>query len=237
MSDFLLFLPPLLQGTAWTLALSFVSAGGAVLVGLVVCAGKMSRSPLASRPARVYIEIIRGTPLLLQLFYLYYALPEIGVVMPAFLAGVLGLSLNFGAYLAELFRAGVQSVDEGQTQAARALGMRRFLVFRLVVMPQALRNIFPALGNYALVLVKDSSLVAVLSVVELMRAGELLASATFKALLVYTLVGASYFVICFALSRLFVWGEARLAIPGRVPEAVAKAPRPGGWLRRSSSET
>ena len=148
---------------------------------------------------------------------------------PAFVAGVLGLSLNFGAYLAELFRAGIQSVDQGQRQAARSLGMGGILVFYLVVMPQALRNIFPALGNYALVLVKDSSLVAVISVLELMRAGELLASSTFRALEVYTLVGALYLLICFVLSRGFLAAERRLAIPGNLPDTAARPqPAKGG---------
>jgi polar amino acid transport system permease protein len=225
MSQVMLFLPPLLEGAWWTIALSFTAAFGAVAVGLLVCVCKMSQSALLSRPAHIYIEIIRGTPLLLQLFYLYYGLPEVGIVMPAFVAGVLGLSLNFGAYLAELFRAGIQSVDQGQRQAARSLGMSGLLVFYLVVMPQAVRNIFPALGNYALVLVKDSSLVAVISVLELMRAGELLASATFKALEVYTLVGALYLLICFVLSRSFMAAERRLAIPGNVPETAAR-PQP-----------
>jgi polar amino acid transport system permease protein len=227
MSQIMLFLPPLIEGAWWTVALSFTAAFGAVAVGLLVCVCKMAGSPLLSRPARIYIEIIRGTPLLLQLFYLYYGLPEIGIVMPAFLAGVLGLSLNFGAYLAELFRAGIQSVDQGQRQAARSLGMNSIMVFYLVVMPQALRNIFPALGNYALVLVKDSSLVAVISVLELMRAGELLASATFKALEVYTLVGAIYLLICFALSRSFLAAERRLAIPGHLPDAAKPQPAKG----------
>lgn len=226
MSQLAMFLPPLLAGAWWTIALSFTAAFGAVAIGLVVCMCKMSQSAVISRAANVYIEIIRGTPLLLQLFYLYYALPEIGVVMPAFLAGVLGLSLNFGAYLAELFRAGIQSVDSGQRQAARSLGMSSVLVFYLVVLPQALRNIFPALGNYALVLVKDSSLVAVISVLELMRAGELLASATFKALEVYTLVGALYLLICFVLSRGFIVAERRLAIPGNAPQSPTRARPP-----------
>ena len=145
----------------------------------------------------MYIDIIRGTPLLLQLFYIYYGLPEMGVVINGFVAGVLGLTLNFGAYLAELFRSGIQSVDAGQYEAARALGLRR------IVLPQALRTIFPALGNYALVLIKETSLVAVISVYELMRAGEMLAGATFQALTVYTMVGVIYFVLCSVLAYLF----------------------------------
>lgn len=215
MSDYLLFVGPLLRGAAWTLAISAVACAGAVMVGLLVCAGRLARNPILVRVTRGYIALLRGTPLLLQLFYIYYALPEVGIVLPAFLAGVIGLSLNFGAYLAELFRAGVQSVNSGQMEAATALGLRRLAVFRLVIAPQALRTILPALGNYALVLMKDSSLVAVLSVLELMRSGELLANATFKALPVYTMVGAIYFLMCFVVARLFERSERLLAIPGR----------------------
>lgn len=116
-----MYLSPLAEGTLWTLALFFCSAFLAVALGLVVCLCRLSRRPLVSRAARVYIDIIRGTPLLLQLFYIYYGLPELGVVINGFVAGVLGLTLNFGAYLAELFRSGIQSVDAGQYEAARAL--------------------------------------------------------------------------------------------------------------------
>ena len=191
-----MYLTPLAEGTVWTLALFFCSAFLAVALGLVVCLCRLSRHRAVSR-ARVYIDIIRGTPLLLQLFYIYYGLPEMGVVINGFVAGVLGLTLNFGAYLAELFRSGIQSVDAGQYEAARALGLRR------IVLPQALRTIFPALGNYALVLIKETSLVAVISVYELMRAGEMLAGATFQALTVYTMVGVIYFVLCSVLAYLF----------------------------------
>ncbi|MNI55787.1 Inner membrane amino-acid ABC transporter permease protein YecS [compost metagenome] len=174
----------------------------------------MSPSRLLSRGARFYIEVIRGTPLLLQLFYIYYGLPEMGVVINGFVAGVLGLTLNFGAYLAELFRSGIQSVDTGQYEAARALGLRKVQRLRRIVLPQALRTVFPALGNYALVLIKETSLVAVISVYELMRAGEMLAGATFQALTVYTMVGVIYFAMCSVLSYLFRRSEKRLTVPG-----------------------
>nr|WP_231838608.1 amino acid ABC transporter permease [Bordetella avium] len=121
-----MYLTPLAEGSLWTLALFFCSAFLAVAVGLVVCLCRLSKSAVLSRAARFYIEVIRGTPLLLQLFYIYYGLPEMGVVIGGFTAGVLGLTLNFGAYLAELFRSGIQSVDSGQYEAARALGLSRF---------------------------------------------------------------------------------------------------------------
>ncbi len=197
-----------------TMALTVVAFVVAIAIALVVCMCRLSGIRALAAPARVYIEVIRGTPLLLQLFYIYYALPDVGIRLPAFEAGVAGLSINFGAYLAELFRAGIQSIDNGQTQAARSLGLRPAQVMRFVVLPQALRVIFPALGNYALVLVKESSLVAVLSVRELMRAGELLASSTFQTMKVFTLVGALYLIVSYALSLTFSQVEKKLRIPG-----------------------
>ncbi|HEY4297298.1 MAG TPA: amino acid ABC transporter permease [Paraburkholderia sp.] len=208
------YLEPLMQGAWWTVALFAASSLLAVAVGIVVCFCRMSSRRTLRSAAKVYIDIIRGTPLLVQLFFLYYGLPELGIVMPGFAAGVLGLVLNFGAYLAELFRGGIQSVDNGQFEASRALGMTAAQRMRVIVMPQALRTIFPALGNYALVLLKDTSLVAVLSVYELMRAGQMLAGATFRSLLVYSLVGAIYFVLCSVLSYFFKRAEKNLSIPG-----------------------
>ncbi len=211
--DLGMFLPPLLEGVVMTMELTAVSFLLAIVIGLIVCLCRISGRPVISKAATTYIEIIRGTPLLLQLFYIYYALPDVGIRLPAFYAGVAGLSINFGAYLAELFRAGIQSIETGQTQAARSLGMTGGQVMRYVVLPQAFRNIFPALANYALVLVKESSLVAVLSVRELMRAGELLASSTFRTMKVFTLVGLIYLIVSYALSFGFRQYEKRLSIP------------------------
>lgn len=212
--DLRMFLPPLLEGAVMTIQLTAASFLLAIAIGLVVCLCRLSRLPMVSKAAVAYIELIRGTPLLLQLFYIYYALPDVGIRLPAFEAGVAGLSINFGAYLAELFRAGIQSIETGQTEAARSLGMTTPQVMRYVVLPQAFRTIFPALANYALVLVKDSSLVAVLSVRELMRAGELLASSTFRTMRVFTLVGLIYLVVSYALSFGFRQYEKHLRIPG-----------------------
>lgn len=213
-ADVLTFLPPLLDGARMTIALTAASFGLAIAIGLVVCLLRMSSLRPLARAATLYIEVIRGTPLLLQLFYIYYALPDVGIRLPAFEAGVAGLSLNFGAYLAELFRAGIQSIHRGQIEAAKSTGLGGLETLRHVVLPQAVRVIFPALGNYALVMVKDSSLVAVLSVRELMRAGELLASATFQTMKVFTLVGVIYLVVSYALSAAFRRYERALRIPG-----------------------
>jgi polar amino acid transport system permease protein len=219
-AEILLYLPALLRGAVWTISLAAASTVGALAVGLLVCGARMSQSVLLSAPAKGFISIIRGTPLLLQIFYIYYGLPEVGIVFPAFWAGTLALSLNFGGYLAELFRGGIQSVEPGQRQAAAALGLRWLQVFALVIAPQAFRTILPALGNYATVLLKETSLVATISVLELMRAGELLANATFRVLLIYTLVGLIYYVICTLVARLFTSAERRVAIPGSLAAEI-----------------
>jgi polar amino acid transport system permease protein len=210
------FIPDLARGAVYTIALSSVSMVCAVAFGLVVALARMSRNAALSRAASLYIDFIRGTPLLLQLFFIYYALPEIHIVFPVFAAGVLALSMNFAAYLAELFRAGIQSVPKGQHQAARVLGLSPYLRLRLVILPQAIRYIFPAIGNYALVMLKDSSLTAVISVLELMRTGELLASTTFRYMEIYTLVAIFYLAMSAVIAKLFRLGERALAIPGTV---------------------
>lgn len=217
-------LHPLLLGAWWTTALCVTSSVFAVIIGLFICLLRMSQNVVLKYSGKWYIDIIRGTPLLLQLFYLYYALPNVGIVMPAFLAGVLGLSMNFGGYLAEVFRSGIQSIDIGQQEAGRSLGLNSMKRMRLIVLPQAFRTIYPTLANYALVIIKDSALVAILGVYELMHAGQLLADATFEAMKVFTVVGAMYLIMSSVVARLFSLGERKLTIPGYwEAEATSKA--------------
>lgn len=225
-ADIVRFGPPLLQGAVYTVGLCIFASILAVTVGLIVCLAKMSNIWILSKVAAIYIDIIRGTPLLLQLFYIYYALPEIGIVFTPFVAGVIGLTLNYGAYLAELFRSGIQSIPAGQRDAAQALGLTPLDRMRDVIIPQALRNIYPAISNYALVLIKDSSLVATISVLELMRTGELLASATFEAMKIYTIVGIIYYLISWVVARSFAAGERALAVPGMWGARIDTSGRP-----------
>lgn len=205
---------PLLQGSLWTLALFLLSSVLVIIVGLLTCFARLS----SKRPLRMmaiwYIEFIRGTPLLVQLFFVYYGLGQIGIVMTGFTAGVIGLTLNYGAYVAEVFRGGILSIDNGQYEAARSLGIPFWQRLKVIILPQALRNTFPTLSNYGLVLIKDTSLVAVISVEELLRAGQMLAASTFQALLVYSMVAVLYFLISSVVSALFRKIEKNLAVPG-----------------------
>ena len=220
------FGPPLLQGAVYTIGLCLFASVLAVAVGLIICLCKMSGIWILKTIASIYVDIIRGTPLLLQLFYIYYALPDIGIVFSPFVAGVIGLTLNFGAYLAELFRSGIQSIEGGQNDAAKALALTPVDRMRFVILPQALRNIYPAISNYALVLIKDSSLVATISVLELMRTGELLASATFEAMKIYTIVGVIYLIISYIVAKAFLRGERALAVPGMWGGQIEKGAPP-----------
>ena len=160
-------LGPLLAGLLITIELTFVviilSLGFALLVAL----GGMSRWPLLRWPIKAYIEIMRGTPLLLQLIYIYYVLPEVGIRLNAFVAGVRrAVRLNYSAYISEVYRGGILAVPKGQHDAAAALGMTRVLAMRRIVLPQAIRIVIPTLGNYFISLFKDTALCSVVSIQE-----------------------------------------------------------------------
>lgn len=197
-----------------TLLLTFSGISLACAVGLPLALARLYGGRILAGIARVYIDVMRGIPLLLVLFFLYYGLPSAGVELSAFQAGFLGLGLNFGAYMAEVFRAGVQSIDKGQILASKALGMRPTQYMRKVVLPQAFRTIYPALANYLLVMLKDSSLVAVISLQELLLSGQLVVNSTFKAIEVYIVIGAIYLVMTHGLALIMARGERGLRIPG-----------------------
>ncbi len=172
-------MPLFAKGALITLGLSIVSMIIAIFVGILIALMRVYGNPLISRCAVLYIEIIRGTPLLVQLFFIFYALPNIGVMLSPFLAGIIGLGLNYSAYEAENYRAGISSVPKGQMEAALALGMNRFQALRHIIMPQAFRIVIPPLTNDFISLLKDSSLVSVITMVELTK--------------VYNQVAATYF--------------------------------------------
>src|SRR5690606_5881985 len=144
---------------------------------------------------KCYLEVWRGIPLIVQLLVIYFTLPEIGLSLPAFWAGVLGLSLNLGAYLSEVFRAAIVSVEKGQREAATSIGMPTVMAYRRIILPQAAVVALPTTGGYFIALLKDCSLVSFISVSELLRQGQILISSTFKTMEVYLLVAAIYFVM------------------------------------------
>ena len=193
--------------TLWLSALSLV---GAILVGILACAMRLSQSRFLSRAAGVYIESIRATPLLAQLYFFYFGLPTLGVMLPEWVTGVIALTLNSGAYYAEIIRSGIQAIHFGQIEAGIASGLSYFQRMRYIILPQALgMTIRPMLGQ-AIVLVKDSSLLSLISIVELTRAGQTLTSERFMPTEGFLTTAVFYLIIYYMLKAFSGWSEKRL---------------------------
>jgi polar amino acid transport system permease protein len=212
LEELLSFLPRLLEGAWVTITVSLVSFVLALIVGLLIGIARMSRFWPLSFLAAVYVQFIRGTPLLLQLFFIYYVLPYAGITLSPFASGVSGLTINYAAYMAEVFRSGVQAIPKGQWEAGRSLGMSRKLLMRRIILPQALRIVIPALGNFFVSIFKDSALVSVITMRDLMFSGQLLAAATFKHFEIFALVAIIYFLISYPTAKLVDYIEGRLDV-------------------------
>ncbi|BBO68651.1 amino acid ABC transporter permease [Desulfosarcina alkanivorans] len=193
-----------------TLWLSALSLFGAILVGIAACAMRLSHSRLLSGAAGVYIESIRSTPLLAQLYFFYFGLPTFGVMLPEWVTGVIALTLNSGAYYAEIIRAGIQAIHSGQIEAGIASGFSYLQRMRYIILPQALgMTIRPMLGQ-AIVLVKDSSLLSLISILELTRAGQLLTSERFMPAEGFLTTAVFYLIIYYMLKAFSGWSEKKL---------------------------
>lgn len=209
--------PVLLKGAAMTMELTCLSMLFGMAIGLGLALARISRNPLLNKPASLYIWWMRGTPLLMQLFLIYYGLPQAGITLDPFPAAAIGMTLNASAYIAEIFRGGILSIDKGQREAARSLGMTYMQSMRWVIFPQTLPRIMPPLGNEAVARLKDSSLVSTIAMVDLMRSAQQMIATTFRPLEVYFAAGVLYLVLTTAFTLLFgVWEQA-----------------PCGWIRYS----
>jgi polar amino acid transport system permease protein len=198
--------PYLAVGAAITLGISVAAILLGLVCGLVAALMRLSARPYLRLPAAGYIWLMRGTPVLVQLIVIYTGLPQLGLRMNVIEAAIVGLGVNEGAYLAEIFRAGIMAVPVGQSEAARAIGLSRWQMMRLVILPQALRIVVPPLGNAFNGLMKTSSLASVISLDELLRRSEMLIQVQFKVLEIF-LVAALYY-----LAMTTIWGfvQARL---------------------------
>jgi len=205
------FLP---DGILKTFQVTVLSIVCAVVVGLFTGLGRISRITLVNRIATIYVEIVRGIPLLVQIFYIYYALGKI-VQVPDIAAAVIAMTVCYGAYLGEIFRAGIQSIPRGQMEAAIALGLSRSQALQRVILPQTLRVVLPPLGNEFIALLKDSSLVSILAVSDLLRRGREYASKTFFYFESFTVVALVYLVLTLFFSRLVAIMEERIGRRGR----------------------
>ncbi|WP_028991801.1 amino acid ABC transporter permease [Thermoanaerobacter thermocopriae] len=198
------------SGLLMTLKLTFLAVTIGVILGLIVALIKMSSIKPISFVGASYVEIIRGTPLLVQLLLIYNGLMQFGIDIPAFIAGVSALAINSAAYVAEIIRAGIQAVDPGQNEAARSLGMTHTMAMRYVIIPQAIKNILPALGNEFIVMLKESAIVSVIGFADLTRQADIIQSVTYKYFEPYIIIAAIYFIMTFIFSRLLWIFERRL---------------------------
>ena len=194
------FWPMVLAGITGTIPLSLASFAIGLVIALAMALLRLSRNAVLSGVARFYISIIRGTPLLVQLFVIFYGLPAVGVTIDPFPAAVIAFSLNVGGYAAEVIRAAILSVPKGQWEAAHTIGMSRGLALRRIILPQAARVSVPPLSNTFISLVKDTSLASVILVVELFRQAEQIATVSNQFLLIYLEAALVYWVICLILS-------------------------------------
>lgn len=195
--------PQLLKGLWLTIVLTVVSLAIALVLGLVFGFLRVSSSKILRGIGVAYVDIFRGTPLLVQAFFIYFGIPAaLGFQMPAMTAGIITLSLNAGAYITEIIRGGIQSVDKGQMEASRSLGMNYMASMRKVVLPQAVRTMMPSFVNQAVITLKDTSILSVIGIAELTQTGKIIIARNFESFNMWLIVGLFYFVIIMALTKL-----------------------------------
>ena len=209
--------PDLLRGTLVTVEITACALLLGCVLGLAVGIGRL-------RPQRrwlysvctAYVAVIRGTPLLVQLFILFFGLPHFGLLLPAFLCGVLGLGVYSGAYVSEIVRGAIQSIDRGQTMAAQSLGMTPGQAMRHIILPQAVVRMIPPLGNEFIALIKNSALVSLLTIHDLMHEGQKIISVSYRSLEVYLAIAVVYFILTGATTLVLRHMELRLRAGGMV---------------------
>lgn len=206
------------EGAKVTILISLVALVFGFLLGLLICLMKMSKFKILKWTASAYIQILRGTPLFVQIFIIYFGLPQFGLSFPDigplssdFISGAFALSINSSAYVAEIFRSGIQSVDKGQMEASRSLGLGYVDTMKYVIVPQAIKNVLPALGNEFITLVKESSIISVIGVQELMFRAGIVRTSTMKAFEPYIAAAIMYLIITSTLSWLVGLLEKKLA--------------------------
>lgn len=202
-------LPFLLKATLITIYLAVISMAIGLVIGLIVALARVSKNKFYYNIASVYVSIIRGTPLLVQIYLVYFGLPQIGISLGAMTSGIIALSLNSGAYLSESFRGAILSVDKGQMEAAHSIGMTRGQAMRRIIIPQSMRTAIPTVGNTYIGLLKDTSLVSVITVTELLYQTTLIIARTFQPLTLYLAAAAIYWIVCTIFITLLNWLEKR----------------------------
>ena len=206
-------LPLLLQGALVTIKITAFSVAAGFIIGMLASIANLSSFKPLRWLVRIYVDVVRGTPMLVQIFLIYFALPQIiGQRIDPFIAAVTACSLNSGAYMSEIFRAGIQSINKGQMEAGLSLGLSWAQTMRYIVMPQALKAIIPPLGNEFIAMLKDSSLVSVIGFEELMRRGQLIIAKTYASAEIWTAVAIIYLVMTQVISHFIAYLERKYDI-------------------------
>ena len=209
-------LPLLLQGAVVTIEITAIAVGLGLVFGLITSICRLSRVRALEILAACYVNIIRGTPMLVQIFLIYFALPMvIGERINPFIAAVAACSVNSGAYVSEIFRAGIQSVDNGQMEAGRSLGLSWGQTMFYIILPQAFKNVIPPLGNEFISMTKETSLVSVIGFEELTRRGQLIIAKTYGSFEIWMTVAAFYLIMTLGIARLVSYLEKRFATDDR----------------------
>ena len=201
--------PALLRGLSVTVFLTLVVIAAALVLAIPVALVRMSPNVLLRGIGSLYVEVIRGTPLLLQLVYIYYVLPSFGINLDPLLAAIVGLTLNYTAYMSEVYRGGILAVPKSQWEAAATVGMTKARAFHRIVLPQALRIVTPALGNYFISLFKDTALASVVTVQELTFTGQIISARSYQYFTIYTATGILYLSVGYPAALFVRWLEKR----------------------------
>lgn len=214
-STIIKFTPKFLPAVWNTLTLSIFTILLGTLIGLFVVMLKLSNKKPLVKFCDFYITIIRGTPLLLQLYFIYFGLPELGIYIDSYPSAVIGLAFHSGAYISEIFRGAIESIDYGQKEAARALGMTKWQSMKRIILPQAMKRSIPALGNQFIITVKDSSLASAITITEIILLSKQFSAATFNVFPIFTIAGGYYLIIIIGLSKVLKRMELRLKVNER----------------------
>lgn len=205
-------IPELLRGLWVTVQVTLLGISIALVLGLVVAMIRFSRIPVLSQLFGFYVQFVRGTPLLIQAYFAFFALPSYGISFDAFTTGVVVLGINYSAYTAEVYRAGVEDVPQGQWEAATALSLSMGRTWARIILPQAIRSVVPVLGNYLVQMFKDSALLFAITVYELMGRVQGITSGTLRSLEPLTIAGAMYLIVSVIASQLIRLLERRLVL-------------------------
>lgn len=199
-----------INGVKFTIFLAFFTVLIGFVLGILLALMRLSNKKILNIIAASYVEFIRGTPILVQLYIVFYGLPHVGITLPDSVAGIIALSVNSAAYIAEIVRAGIQAVDKGQMEAARSLGMPHSMGMRFIIIPQAVKNILPALGNEFITVIKESSIASIIGIHELMYNADTVRGNIFRPFEPLIVAAIMYFILTFSLSKLVGAFERRM---------------------------